>query len=159
MADSVDINGVAWSYPNTRLAIDSERYSGYNNIEWSHKRTSELGYGATTAFMPNWVTLGKYEPGDLKISLREDSWKILRATLAGKSRSGTSYGDPRVRYPIVLMLTDEDLGSEVITFNQCWVKDPSGKIEQSEKAIYRTITFGFFNIDEDGTTLNDVDAG
>jgi hypothetical protein len=106
MSDKKRINGSVYSWGSIILKIDSEEFSGIEEIKYSDKRERAYQWGTGRHQAPRGRSRGKYTPAG--------SMKVVRGTLADlieklkrASTDGISIGDVVVQITIQYVEFDE----------------------------------------------------
>ena len=157
MSDEIRINGNQLSWGSIKLRIDGEPYFGFNSLDYGDKLTRTKGYGMGLHHAPRGRSRGKYETDNVKIGGPKASFQILRAALAAKSASGTSYGN--VEFEIIAQWTEPgvDGGDAGITveIGRCtWTGDSSSDSESPDPS-QETAEFDCMSIRRNGLVLFD----
>lgn len=151
MSDIVRINGRAFSAASVILKLDGFTFEGWKSITYGHKRTRVLVYPQNAAQQPGALTRGKYEPGELKLSMRLESAQLLRERCAAKSLDGKSYGDHV--FPSMLQYVDGNKPPVKVEFRSCWIASEDNSEGDSPDPSHEDVVFGFMLMKKNGLTL------
>lgn len=156
MSDVQKINGNAFSWSSIAIKIDGQAYFGIKSISYGDKLTRAKGYGVGRNHAPRSRTAGKYEIDPVSISMEHETAAALRAALAERSTSGTSFGS--VEFLVVVQYVE---GDRVVTdeIERCTWSGQSAKNEESADPLYTEAEFDAMRIRWDGRYLFDDSEG
>jgi hypothetical protein len=157
MSDAPRINGNAYSFASLVIKLADERFTGIKSISYGDKLETEMVHGATRHAAPVGQTGGKYVPGSVKITMRKDSTKVLRASLAGRSSDGKSFGG--VYFEIDVQYIEPDDSPHQDLLHRCRLVGCESSREEGAAALYDDLEITTQAIEYDGLTLYDQSRG
>jgi hypothetical protein len=148
--DPVWINGTAWTFSHYELQIGANRLINVKSINNSVSIEAEAVSGLNHTLAPMGWSEAEYQPGDLTLSVREDTWAVWRDYAAGLSRSGNNYSDVARRYPITFVGVHDDFGTVTHRWTDCVVKTQTFSAENTPTQIYRDVVVMYLRYTENG---------
>lgn len=156
MADELRVNGNLYGWGSIVAKVDGERFYGIASINYGDKLERAKSYGMGRHHAPRGRTPGKYSTEPVAVKMEKKTAQEMRATLAKKSASGTSYG--AVEFEIVVQFIEgTDVQTDVL--ERCtWAGDAS-KNEESPDPLYDEVELDCMLIRRNGLVLFDDSQG
>jgi len=153
---TIGVNGNDFSWGSIVFKVDGELFDGFTKISYSHKRTRTKGYSAGRHHAPTHRSSGKYEPDQVKVTGYKSEIATLRAALARRSASGTSYGN--VEFEGVVQFEESNEFHQDDLSRLTWSEEGVDH-EENTDLLTEEITFDTMGIKRDGLTLYDDTDG
>jgi hypothetical protein len=151
MADSVRINGNAYSWGSIVLKLDGERFVGVKDISYDDKRERTFAHGMNKSHKPIARSRGKYTPSNCKVTMLKSSAKAFRAALAEKQTDKKSFGD--TEFGADVMFDEPDVGVVHDELLDCVIVSNEGSHSDSPDPLYETFEIQPMGILWDGKSL------
>lgn len=138
-------NGRAIDFGSLIVKIDGEDWNVVG-VTFDETRARTKGYSNDSRRAPVARTAGRYTPGDLKVSMRQQTAERFRVYMANKAGSD-SFGDGEAEISAIISEPGQPVLNNV--FRQCVIAGESDPIEDGEDELKVE-----FTLDHMGRTIN-----
>lgn len=153
MADQIRVNGNLLSWGSIKVKVDGDVFHGFTAIKYGDARERVKAYGMGRHHAPRGRSRGKYSTEPVVLTGPKSTMQELRAALAAKSSTGTSYGD--VTFQVVAQYFETDETPITVEIEDCtWAKNTSSE-EESADPLSEDVELDCMRIRRNGLVLFD----
>lgn len=150
MSDSIRVNGNELSSGSIVIKCEGERYFGFTEISFGHKRERGKRMGMERSGAPRARSRGTYTPDNVKVKGPVASFKAVRSQLASLGPDGVTYGDSEVSIEV----SGEELDQTInLQFLRCVIAGETGTWSTGVEGLEEEVEFDCMQIVRDGLTL------
>lgn len=152
MSDNTLINGTAYSWSSVSFRANNDIWHGIKQISYADKLDVQYGYGTGRSFAPTAMTSGQYSPDDVKVTMRQSTWRSFSRSLSviGSGSIG------RARFLSVVQWVEPDDEPIHDELRKCRVIGVSKSQDQSSEESSVELTIKCMSISYNGLVLYDV---
>lgn len=153
MSDQVRVNGNMLSYGSIKAKVDGDVFHGFSAIKYGDARERGKSYGMGRHQSPRGRGRGKYSTEPVVLTGPKSTMQELRAALAKRSPTGTSYGD--VVFQLVVQYFETDDTPITVEIEDCVFTKNTSSEEEGPDPLSEDVELDCMRIRRNGMVLFD----